>query len=51
MKKVDQIMKQYAKDNSIDLILKQDILIVSNTNLDITKNIIDEVNKQIKKID
>ena len=51
MKKVDQIMKQYAKDNSIDLILKQDILIVSNTNLDITKNIIEKLNKQIKKID
>ena len=51
MKKVDQINKQYAKDHSIDLILKQDLLIVSNTNLDITKNIIDEVNKQIKKID
>ena len=51
MVKIDQIVINYAKENSIDLLLKKDALIVSNSQLDISKDILDEVNKKIKKID
>ena len=51
MMKVDKIVIDYSKKNSIDLLLKKDALIVSNSQLDISKDILDEVNKKIKKID
>ncbi len=51
MIKVDKIIIEYAKLNSIDLLLKKEALIVSNSNLDITKNILIEVDKKINKID
>jgi len=51
MVKVDKIIMNYAKENSIDLLLKKEALIVSNSALDITKDILSEVNKTIKKID
>ncbi len=51
MKKVDKILLEYASTNKIDLVLKKEILVISNSNLDITKNILEIVNKQIKKID
>ena len=51
MVKIDEIVINYAKENSIDLLLKKDALIVSNSQLDISKDILDEVNKKIKKID
>jgi outer membrane protein len=51
MVKVDKIIMNYAKENSIDLLLKKESLIVSNSALDITKDILSEVNKTIKKID
>ena len=51
MVKVDKIVIDYARNNSIDLLLKKDALIVSNSNLDITKDILNEVDKKIKKID
>ena len=51
MKKVDKIIIDYAKENSIDLLLKRETLIVSNSKLDITKDILEEVNNKVKKID
>ena len=51
MTKVDKIIIDYAKENSIDLLLKRETLIVSNSKLDITKDILTEVNNKIKKID
>ena len=51
MKKIDKILLEYASANKIDLVLKKEILFISNSNLDITKNILEIVNKQIKKID
>ena len=51
MTKVDKIIINYAKENSIDLLLKRETLIVSNSKLDITKDILTEVNNKIKKID
>ena len=51
MKKIDKILIEYANTNKIDLVLKKEILIISNSNLDISKNILELVDKQIKKID
>ena len=51
MTKIDEIIMNYAKENSIDLLLKRETLIVSNSKLDITKDILTEVNSKIKKID
>ena len=50
LKKIDQILIDYSKNNSIDLVLKKESLIISNSNLDITKNILDIVNKTVKDI-
>ena len=50
MIQIDKIVIDFARSNSIDLLLKKDALIVSNSNLDITKAILDEVDKNIKKI-
>ena len=50
MVKIDEIVINYAKENSIDLLLKKDALIVSNSQLDITKAILVEVDKNIKKM-
>ncbi len=51
MIKIDKIVLEYSKENSIDLLLKKDALIVSNSNLDITNEILVEVDNKIKKID
>ena len=51
MIKIDKIVLEYSKQNSIDLLLKKDALIVSNSNLDITNEILVEVDNKIKKID
>ena len=50
MKKIDKILLEYANMNKIDLVLKKEILIISNSNLDISKNVLEIVNKQIKKL-
>ena len=51
MKKVDNILLQYASDNNIGIILNKNNLIVSNSTFDISKDILEIVNKKIKKID
>jgi len=51
MKKIDVVLKEYVKDNSIDLVYKQEAILVSSAKFDITKIILDEVNNKIKKID
>ena len=51
MVKIDKIVIDYATENSIDLLLKKDALIVSNSQLDISNDILKEVDKKIKKID
>ena len=51
MKKIDKILLEYANENNIDLIMNKKTLIVSNSSLDISKNILEIVNKKIKKVD
>ena len=50
LKKIDQILIDYSKNNSIDVVLKKESLIISNSNFDITKNILDIVNKTVRDI-
>jgi len=50
MSKIDKVVIDYARNNSIDLLLRKDALIVSNSKLDITEAILIEVDKNIKKI-
>ena len=44
------ILEGYAKENSIDIILKNENILIGKTSLDITKNILDLYNAKIKKI-
>ncbi len=44
------ILEDYAKENSIDIILKKEHVLIGKTNLDISKNILDIFNKKVKKI-
>ena len=44
------ILEEYAKSNSIDIILKKDNVLIGKTNLDISQNILELYNKKVKKI-
>ena len=48
--KLRPILEDYAKKNSIDIILKKENVLIGKTNLDISKNILDLFNKNVKKI-
>ncbi len=44
------ILEDYAKKNSIDVILKKENILIGKTTLDISKDILDLFNKKIKTI-
>ena len=44
------ILESYAKDNSIDVILKKENVLIGKTSLDISKDILDLFDKKVKKI-
>ena len=44
------ILENYAKENSIDVILKKENILIGKTTLDISKDILDLFNKKIKTI-
>ncbi len=44
------ILENYAKANSIDVILKKENVLIGKTSLDISKDILEIFNKEIKKI-
>ena len=48
---IDPIIQKYSSDNSVSLILNKKDIILGLKNLDITNNIMSEVNKKITKID
>ena len=48
---IDKILVEYAEKNKIDLIFNKDTLIVSNSDLDVTKEILMIIDDKIKKID
>ena len=49
-KELQNILKNYAKNNSINMIVNKKDVLVGNNNLDITKDILDLFNKNIKTI-
>lgn len=51
LKSINEIIINFAKQNSIDVILKKETILVSQSNVDITKEILELINKNIKNID
>lgn len=47
-KKVDQLLIKYSKENNIDLIVSKNSVVLSNTKIDMTKQILEIVNNKIK---
>ena len=47
--KISPIIQNYMDQNSIDILLDRKNVYIGNVGSDITKNIIDEINKNIKK--
>ena len=45
---IRNILAEYSKDNSIDIILKKESILIGKTNLDITNSIFDIFNKKLK---
>mgnify|MGYP006092302725 FL=1 len=50
LEKLTPILSEYAKDNSINLILNKKNVIIGRSNLDITQNIMKSLNNKIKDI-
>ena len=46
LKEINNIMINYIEKNSIDIVLKKENLVTGKKELDITKNVLDELNKQ-----
>ena len=44
------ILEDYAKENSIDIILKKENVLIGKTNLDISNDILEIFDKKVKKI-
>ena len=44
------ILEDFAKENSIDIILKKENVLIGKTNLDISNNILEIFDKKVKKI-
>ena len=47
-KKVDQLLIKYSKENNIDLIVSKNSVVLSNSKIDMTKQILEIVNNKIK---
>ena len=50
LKETQNILAAYSKDNSISMILKKESILIGKTDLDITNQILDFFNKNVKKI-
>ncbi len=48
VKKINPILEKYMEENSIEVLLKKESIYLSKNNYDITKQILDLVNKKIK---
>ena len=51
LKEINDILVKYSKDNSIDLILKKETILISQKNSDITQFVLKNLDNKIKKID
>ena len=50
LKELNSILTNYAEENSIDLIIKKKDIIIGKTSLDITEDIMEIFNKEVKKL-
>ena len=50
LKQINPILSDYSKNNGISIILRKQDIVLARTDLDITKQIIDEIDLKIKKI-
>ena len=50
VKKLSPILSKYSQENNLSIILHKKIVIIGKTELDITKDILDLINKEINKI-
>ena len=48
VKKITPLVQNYMEENSIDVILKGETLYISKSNYDITRDILEIVNKELK---
>lgn len=46
--KINPIIQEYMKNNSIDIVLEKNQIFMGNTNIDITNNIIELINQKFK---
>ena len=51
LKKINPLIAEYAKDKSISLIIQKKNIVMGKTELDITSEIMDLIDKNIKQID
>ena len=48
--KLRLILEDFSKENSIAMIIRKENLLIGKSNLDVTKNILDLLNKKVKEI-
>ena len=46
---INKVLREYAESNNIDMILSSSQMLIGKSNLDVTENILEEVNKKIKE--
>ena len=47
-KEIDKLLIEYSKENNIDLIVNKNSIVVSNTKIDMTMQILEIINNKIK---
>ena len=45
---INKVLREYAESNNIDMILSSSQMLIGKSNLDVTENILKEVNNKIK---
>ena len=50
-KKLSKIVQEYASNNSIDMIITKDNILIGKKELDVTENLLNLFNKNIKTIE
>tara|TARA_Y100000816_G_C25893635_1_gene466213 strand:+ start:110 stop:544 length:435 start_codon:yes stop_codon:yes gene_type:complete len=48
---INKVLREYAEKNNIDIILSSSQMLIGKANLDVTENILKEVNNKIKKFE
>ena len=51
LKNINEIISEYSEKNSISMIVEKKSIIIGKSELNITNDILDLLNKKIKKID